>query len=193
MSPKLTDHLKVSINEFVLLDPSLRGSPEEVNPWAVYCAWAFDWILAYVFVSLAVNAWSAFLSPLGMDELPLESTQLLTTYSQYLKLAMTPLVYLTISFVGISLNGMTPGLKIFKHAIQAHGSKEAALHAFASTVSLAAFGLPILNSWVDQFSFCETTSHHYTHWFMNYQQVILETPVNLVEMAQANEEWDQAA
>lgn len=193
MSPKLTDHLKVSIHEYVLLDPSLRGAPEEVNPWAVYCAWVLDWILAYVFVSMAVNAWSAFLAPLGFAELPSESAKLLSTYSQYLKVAITPLVYFTISFVGISLNGMTPGLKIFKHSIHAHDSKEAALHAFASTVSLAAFGLPLLNSWVDQFSFCETTSHNYTQWFMSYQQVILETPVNLVEIAQENVEWDQAA
>jgi hypothetical protein len=88
---------------------------------------------------------------------------------------------------------MTPGLKIFKHSIHAHDSKEAALHAFAATVSIAAFGLPMLNSWIDQFSFCETTSHHYTQWFMTYQDVSLESPINLVDEAQAQEEWDKAA
>lgn len=193
MSPKLTDHLKVSIHEYVLLDPSLRGAPEEVNPWAVYCAWALDWILAYVFVSMAVNAWSSFLAPLGMNELPSDSTKVFTTYSLYLKLALTPLVYFTISFVGISLNGMTPGLKIFKHSIHAHNSKEAALHAFASTVSIAVFGLPMLNKWIDQFSFCETASHHYTRWAMSYQELSFESPISLVDEVQVDEKWDQAA
>lgn len=193
MAPKLTDYLKVSISEFVLLDPSLRGAPEEVNPWAVYCAWAFDWILAYVFVSMAVNAWSAFLAPLGMSELPGESTKVFSTYSMYLKLAITPLVYFAISFVGISLNGMTPGLKLFKHSIHAPTSKDAALHAFASTVSLAAFGLPLLNSWIDQFSFCETTSHQYERWALSYQEVVATIPVNLVDQALSHESYDQAA
>jgi len=135
MSPRLVDHLQHSLNSRQLMDPSMRRAPEQLNPWAVFCAWCVDWFVAYAFAAIAVNAWMSFVGPLGLDRLPTDARFMVSAYGERMSLILAPVIFFSMSFLGILFNNMTPGLRLFKHRVEHSTVKSSLLWSWASTLS----------------------------------------------------------
>ncbi|MFP5457929.1 MAG: hypothetical protein ACLGG7_04290 [Bacteriovoracia bacterium] len=195
MCPNLSDHLTHSLSAHELLDPSLRAGVERSNPWALYCAWVVDWILAYTFVSLAYSSWMQFLGPLGLKHIPLGSETIFSNYGLYLKLALTPLIFAAGQFLALALHSKSFGMRLFKHEVAAPLLSSQLLYACGATVSLALLGLPVLNTWLDQLAGTQTTSEEYERWALHFVSVDVAAPINLLtELAPSDETtWKQAA
>lgn len=201
MSLRLMDHLENSLTHQQLLDPSLRLGPEPKNPWAVFCGWCFDWTLAFALAQLGLNAWMAFLGPLGFDSLPYASHQVVVKYGEALRLVLVPVFFFAVSYVGITFHGMTPGLRLFKHSVKSRSHSSALRWAFGATVSVVTFGFPLLNHWLDEFAESETRSQRHQYWLFTKAQHSAnedEKVWNLVEMstgtpADEEDDFQQAA
>lgn len=164
MSLKLVDHLQFPLSAKTLTDVAFQAPPQTRNSWSVFCAWAIDWALAWTLTKLSIASWFAFIGPLGFDALPRTTQAEIQNYLQYLQLVLIPLCYFSLSFVTLLFHGKTPGLKIFKHQVEFDHTAQALKWAFGSTVSVALAGLPLLNSWLDQFAGTRTESQKYAYW-----------------------------
>lgn len=186
MSPRLVDHLQHSLNSRQLMDPSMRRAPEQLNPWAVFCAWCVDWFVAYAFAAIAVNAWMSFVGPLGLDRLPSDARFMVSAYGERMSLILAPVFFFSMSFLGILFNNMTPGLRLFKHRVEHSTVKSSLLWSWASTVSIAVAGMPLLTSWLDLIASTETRSEYHHAWALT-QGTYQEMPApNLVDQALEN-------
>lgn len=186
MAPRLIDQLEQSLTTRQLMDPSMRRAPDQLNPWAVFCAWALDWVLAFAFASIAVKAWMGFVGPLGLDRLPSDARFMITAYSERMGLVLAPIFFFTMNFVGILFHGMTPGLRLFKHRVESASVQSSLTWSWASTVSLAAMGMPMLTDWLDRAAATETRSAHHHNWVLTratYQEMAAP---DLVEQAVEN-------
>ncbi len=187
MSLKLTDHLTHKITGVQLLDPGLRPAPAKLNPWALFCAWCFDWALALMAAHLSVSAWLGFMRPLGLAALPPEAHDVILAYSGAMRLILIPVFFFSLNFLGIALHGMTPGLRAFKHRVDSADLTTSLYWALGATVSSVALGMPVMNSWLDQFAGSETLSHRHHYWrFSRPVEPLLEVP-DLVQEAQNNQ------
>jgi len=168
------------------MDPSMRRAPDQLNPWAVFCAWALDWALAFAFASIAVKAWMSFVGPLGLDRLPSDARFMVTAYSERMGLVLAPIFFFAMSFTGILFHGMTPGLRLFKHRVESASVKSSLTWSWASTVSLGAMGMPLLTDWLDRAADTETRSEHHHSWVLlraTYQEM---PGPDLLKQAQEN-------
>lgn len=195
MCPKLSDHLTHSLAPHELLDPSLRAGVERTNPWALYCAWVVDWVLAYAVVSLAYSSWMQFLAPLGLEHIPRVSESVFSTYGLHLKLALTPVIFAAGQFVALALHSKSFGMRLFKHEVSAPTVSSQLLYAGGATVSVALLGLPVLNAWVDELARTQTTSEDYERWALHFVPGDATAPVNLLTELATDDEptWKQAA
>lgn len=196
MPPKLVDHLKRSLAPEALLDPSLRAGVERSNPWALYCAWVADWVLAGVLVAIAANAWGEFFDPLGLRYVPAYSESLLSNYLLALQIVLVPLTFACLQFVALALHSRTFGMRLFRHSVDTHGLRSQALYALGATVSLAALGLPVLKAWIDPFAGTETTSEEYQRWALHYVPAETAAPINLLSDVATSDDvpdWKHAA
>jgi hypothetical protein len=187
MSLRLIDHLETSLTPRQLMDQAARPAPEQVNPWALLCAWCVDWVIAFALAKIAVSAWMSFMGPLGLDNLPASARAIVTAYTERTSLILAPIFFFTMNFVGILFHGKTLGLRLFKHRVESYSILNSLLWSWASTVSLVTLGMPLLTNWLDRGAATETRSEQHHEWLLNRP---LETELagpDLVKMAQENE------
>ncbi len=187
MSPRLVDHLQQSLTTRQLMDPSIRRAPDQLNPWAVFCAWTIDWLIAFAIASIAVKTWMSFVGPLGLDRLPSDARFMITAYGERMSLILAPIFFFTMSFTGILFHGMTPGLRLFKHRVESVSVQSSLTWSWASTVSIAAVGVPLLTDWLDRAAVTETRSEQHHAWVLmraSYQEMAAP---DLVEQALEND------
>jgi hypothetical protein len=191
MSLRLIDHLETSLSPRQLMDQAARPAPEQLNPWAMLCAWCVDWVIAFTLASIAVNAWMGFMGPLGLDNLPSSAKALVTAYTERTSLILGPLFFFSLNFFGVMFHGMTAGQRLFKHRVESQSIANSLVWAWASTVSIAVLGLPMLTNWLDRLAATETHSEQHHLWERNRALESELTAPDLVEMAQAQGPVDE--
>jgi hypothetical protein len=186
MSLRLIDHLENSLTPRQLMDQAARPAPEQLNPWAMLCAWCVDWVIAFTLANIAVGAWMGFMGPLGLNNLPSGAKAIVTAYTERTGLILAPIFFFTMNFVGIMFHSMTPGQRLFKHRVESQSIASSLLWSWASTVSLVTLGMPLLTNWLDRGAATETRSEQHHRWVLDRPLETELTGPDLVKMAQEN-------
>ncbi len=190
MSLRLIDHLETSLTPRQLMDHAARPAPDQVNPWALLCAWCVDWVIAFALAKIAVSAWMGFMGPLGLDNLPAGAKAIVTAYTERTSLILAPIFFFTMNFVGLLFHGKTLGLRLFKHRVESYSILNSLLWSWGSTVSLVTLGLPLLTNWLDRGAATETRSEQHHEWLLSRPLQTDHTGPDLVQLAQENEPAD---
>lgn len=198
MNIHLLKYTDTKLHAFELMDNELLPPPDKTNPWALYCAWMIDWIVAYLLVQVTTGAWWSFMASLGGSSLPSAIQELIINHMKVVELILVPLYFFTMNYIGLCFHGKTLGQKLFKHKVEFKNTQGLWLYAFATTVSSALGGLPLLTNWIDELSQSETHSLEYAHF--QFSQISSEEKdiiLNLLQIAEENalkeESWSQAA
>ena len=191
MSLRLIDHLETSLTPRQLTVEELRPAPDPVNPWAVFCAWCVDWMIAFALAKIAVSSWMGFLGPLGLDHLSRDARFLVTAYSERTSLILAPIFFFTMSFVGVMFHSMTPGLRLFRHRVESSSIASSLVWSWASTVSLAALGMPLLTNWLDRGAVTETRSEQHHLWLLNRTHAVEWGEPNLLTFVRVEPQRDE--
>jgi hypothetical protein len=196
MHPKLHTFLHQNLSTWDLLDASLKPTPEKNNPWALWCGWVLDWVLALIITKLCVGSWMTFMNSLGLGVLPSQALEFVALKTRGLEVILTPLIFFTLHYTSLNFHSKTLGQKLFKHHVQFSDDKGVWLYTLALMVSPVLMGIPLLNSWVDEFAGSETVSKDYSYYVFTLQTEIVES-INLVDQLATEleefEDYQQAA
>ena len=191
MSLRLIDHLETSLTPRQLMDQAARPAPVQVNPWAMLCAWCVDWVIAFTLANVAVGAWMGFMGPLGLDNLPSGARSIITAYTERTGLILAPIFFFTMNFIGIMFHSMTAGQRLFKHRVESQSIVSSLLWSWASTVSLAALGMPLLTDWLDRGAVTETRSEQHHQWLLNRGARVETGAPNLLTFVRVEQPLDK--
>lgn len=190
MHLKLHTFLHTNLSTWDLLDQSLKPGPEKNNPWALWCGWVLDWVLALIVTKLCVGSWMTFMNSLGLNVLPSQALEFVALKTRGLEVILTPLVFFTLHYTSLVFHSKTIGQKLFKHHVQFSDAKGIWLYTLGLMVSPVLMGIPLLNSWLDEFAGSETVSKDYSYYAFTFQTEVIES-INLIDqLATESEEYE---
>ena len=190
MNLKLHTLIHKNISSWDLLDSSIKPSPEKNNPWALWCACVFDWMLAIVITKVCVSSWVTFMTTLGLNSLPSQVLEMITLKSKGIEVVLMPLMFMTIHFTSLLFHSKTFGQKIFKHHVEFKNEKSVWLYTLALMVSPVLMGIPLLNSWIDEFSQTQTVSKEYSYFQFSFLEESFIAPL-LIESLELESQTDE--
>lgn len=192
MNLKLHTFIHKNISSWDLLDSTIKPSPEKNNPWALWCAGVFDWLLVIVITKICVASWLAFMTTLGLNSLPSQALEMITLKTKGIEVVLMPLIFMTIHFTSLMFHSKTFGHKIFKHHVQLPSEKSVWYYTLALMVSPVLMGIPLLNSWVDEFAGSQTVSKDYSYFQFSFLEESFIVPhlVESLESEAQNDEFD---
>lgn len=195
MVPDLVSIAGSRLTTLELVDPSLRPAPRQRHSGSLFVAWSLDWWAAALLTQAMISAWLAFIDPLVFSFLPSEATDIFMHSALPMQLGLTPLVFFTMTYLGISNGGQTLGMRLMKHAVDAHSEAHARHWAFGAMVSAVTGGVVLLiehkgGTMLDAFAGTHTTSLNYRSWVNS--QAPLETS-NMLIFPRGNSTFDEAA
>jgi hypothetical protein len=197
MNIKLIQHVQKKLDQYDLIDQTLKPLPEESNPWALWCGWMIEWIVAVMLVKMSVSSWWGFIDHFGFSALPFAMRELMSVYSARLEIILVPIYFFTMTYVGLCFHNKTLGQKIFKHKVMTKNNQSIWLYSFASTVSIALAGIPIFTNWIDSLSNSNTYSQQFWYFQFSFKPEAKEESLNLVDIAESNAseeiDWKKAA
>jgi len=190
MNLKLHSFIHKNITSWDLIDSSLKPKPEKNNPWALWCAGVFDWVLAIVVTKMCVSSWLAFMGTLGLNSLPSQALEMITLKTKGIEIVLMPLIFMTIHFTSLLFHSKTLGQKLFKHHVQFSNEKSVWYYTLALMVSPVLMGIPLLNSWVDEFSQTQTVSKEFSYFQFSFLEESFMVP-HLVESLEFETQIDE--
>ncbi len=189
MNFKLHTFIHQNISSWELLDPSIKPAPEQNNPWALWCGWIFDWVTVLIITKICVASWMTFMTTLGLNLLPSQALEFVELKTKGLEVILIPIVFFTLHYTSLHFHSKTLGQKLFKHHVQFSNEKSIWLYTLALMVSPVLMGIPLLNSWVDEFAGTKTVSKEFSYFAFTYLEEKIES-INLIDQLDSEIEVD---
>lgn len=190
MNLKLHTFIHKNISSWDLIDPSFKPTPEKNNPWALWCAGVVDWLLAILITKVCVSSWLTFMTTLGLNALPSQALEMITLKAKGIEVVLMPLIFMTIHFTSLLFHSKTFGQKLFKHHVQFTSEKSLWYYTLALMVSPVLMGIPLLNSWIDEFSKTQTVSKEFSYFQFSFLEESFIAP-HLIESLELETQTDE--
>jgi len=130
------------------------------------------------------------MTSLGLNMLPSQALEFVELKTRGLEVILTPLVFFTLHYTSLYFHSKTVGQKLFKHHVRFSEEKSIWLYTLALMVSPVLMGIPLLNSWLDEFAGSETVSRDYSYYVFTLQTEVVAS-INLVDqLATESEEFE---